>query len=236
MNTTTTTKAAGAKPPTVTEAQKRSIACPRCDAGKGKPCKSSRIPGPNTFGGGWGGPPDLDTAHRERRAAYLAKLDTQLKRNQARTVLVAAMARHTGGDDCVDTRGLLGDALAAYEATGDHDHGKGPIAAGAPCPVDFDKRGGDCIVAQARELLAKPATPTPIAIGSRVRVRIVAPQKYAHGAAAALDGMTGTVERFKSDGEVLVWFDKPAPTWWTHQTPATAFWFPPTDLVAETQS
>lgn len=57
----------------VTESLKRSVSCPKCNAAKGKPCRSSRIPGPSTFGGGWGGPPDLETAHRERRAAYLAQ-------------------------------------------------------------------------------------------------------------------------------------------------------------------
>jgi hypothetical protein len=29
----------------------------------------------------------------------------------------------------------------------------------------------------------------------------------------------------------LVEFDQPAPTWWKHQTPATAFWFPEGELV-----
>lgn len=58
----------------VTEAQKRSVDCPNCGAKRGKPCKSSRIPGPNTFGGGWGGAPDLDNSHTERRSAYLAKI------------------------------------------------------------------------------------------------------------------------------------------------------------------
>lgn len=57
----------------VTETQKRTVSCPFCGARSGKPCRSSRIPGPNSFGGGWGGPPDLDTAHKERRASYLAK-------------------------------------------------------------------------------------------------------------------------------------------------------------------
>lgn len=38
-------------------------------------------------------------------------------------------------------------ALAEYEATGDHDHGNGPIAPGAPCP------GRDCWVYKARKLL-----------------------------------------------------------------------------------
>ena len=67
------TQAKAAKPPTVTEAQKRTIACPQCGAARGKACRGSRIPGANTFGGGWGGPPDLDRAHGERRAAYLAR-------------------------------------------------------------------------------------------------------------------------------------------------------------------
>lgn len=47
-----------------------------------------------------------------------------------------------------DTRNDLINALAAYEATGDHNHGSGPIAPGAPCP------GGDCTVHVARGLLA----------------------------------------------------------------------------------
>jgi len=58
----------------VTEAQKRSVECPECGARAGKPCKGSRIPGPNTFGGGWGGPPDLDRSHDKRRQAYLDKM------------------------------------------------------------------------------------------------------------------------------------------------------------------
>jgi hypothetical protein len=60
----------------VTEAQKRAVTCPKCGASAGKPCRSSRMPSPYSFGGGWGGPPDLDTAHRERRAAFLATLAT----------------------------------------------------------------------------------------------------------------------------------------------------------------
>lgn len=55
----------------VTETQKRSVACPRCGVGKGRACRGERIPGPNTFGGGWGGPPDLDRSHAERRAAFV---------------------------------------------------------------------------------------------------------------------------------------------------------------------
>lgn len=41
----------------------------------------------------------------------------------------------------------LVDRLAKYEATGDHDHGRGPIAPGARCP------GGDCVVARVRSVL-----------------------------------------------------------------------------------
>lgn len=65
---------------TVTERQKRSVTCPTCCARPGRPCRSSRQPDPNTLGGGWGGPPDLDTAHRERRAAYLARLGLRARR------------------------------------------------------------------------------------------------------------------------------------------------------------
>lgn len=59
--------------------------------------------------------------------------------------------RYRALGDTVATRSNLKRALAAYEATGDHDHGFGdeskPIAPGAPCP------GGDCLVSEARELL-----------------------------------------------------------------------------------
>lgn len=51
----------------ITETDKRSATCPKCLAAPGKPCRSSRQPGPNTFGGGWGGPQDLDRSHKERR-------------------------------------------------------------------------------------------------------------------------------------------------------------------------
>jgi hypothetical protein len=56
----------------MSENEKRTIACPKCSASPGHPCKGSRIPGPSTFGGGWGGPPDLDRAHEQRRAAIIA--------------------------------------------------------------------------------------------------------------------------------------------------------------------
>ena len=66
MNTTTTTRTIK-----LTETQKRRVPCPRCGAGKGRPCESSRQPGANTLGGGWGGAPSLERAHDERRAAAL---------------------------------------------------------------------------------------------------------------------------------------------------------------------
>lgn len=58
----------------ISEEDKRSVACPYCGRRPGKPCRSSRQPGPNTFGGGWGGPPDLDVAHLARRAAFVARV------------------------------------------------------------------------------------------------------------------------------------------------------------------
>jgi hypothetical protein len=47
-----------------------------------------------------------------------------------------------------DAMNAVETVLAAYEATGDHDHGRGPIAPGAPCP------GGDCLVTEARRMIA----------------------------------------------------------------------------------
>lgn len=57
----------------ISEAKKRSVRCPKCGRGKGRPCVSSRQPGANTFGGGWGGPSDLDRAHPARLASFLEK-------------------------------------------------------------------------------------------------------------------------------------------------------------------
>ncbi len=37
--------------------------------------------------------------------------------------------------------------LVAYEATGDHDHGRGTLRPGAPCP------GGDCLIDRVRRML-----------------------------------------------------------------------------------
>lgn len=62
------------KAPRLSEAQKRAVACPTCGVSAGKACRGSRTPGPNTFGGGWGGPPDLDRAHDTRRQAALRAL------------------------------------------------------------------------------------------------------------------------------------------------------------------
>lgn len=62
----------GKRTGTVSEAHKRTVACPQCGAPRGRACKSSRIPGAHTPGGGWGGPPDLDRAHEARKAAYVA--------------------------------------------------------------------------------------------------------------------------------------------------------------------
>ncbi len=57
------------------EADKRRVACPTCGALRGRPCKGLRTPAPSTLGGGWGGPPERDTAHDERRTAALAAQD-----------------------------------------------------------------------------------------------------------------------------------------------------------------
>lgn len=64
--------------------------------------------------------------------------------NRDRDALVAAL-------NLIDR---LPELLAAYEATGDHDHGRGRLAAGQACP------GGDCLVARARRVIAATAPPT----------------------------------------------------------------------------
>lgn len=69
---TQATPNSGKRTGTVTERQKRTVACPQCGAPRGHACKSSRIPGAHTLGGGWGSPPDLDRAHEARKAAYVA--------------------------------------------------------------------------------------------------------------------------------------------------------------------
>lgn len=77
-------------------------------------------------------------------------------------------------------------------------------------------------------------------IGDRVTVKLRDPDRFASGAATALEGATGVVTSFapnsyNGDGPGpgpawLVEFDSPRPTWWTHQIPVTAFWFPAGDL------
>lgn len=52
-------------------------------------------------------------------------------------------------DGLLSARRELAERLEAYEATGDHDHGRGPIAPGGTCP------GGDCTVARTRAVLAQ---------------------------------------------------------------------------------
>jgi hypothetical protein len=75
-------------------------------------------------------------------------------------------------------------------------------------------------------------------VGNRVMVTIEEADEYAMRAAEALDGRTGVVEAVEETpwpGQPrrrLVRFDEPAPTWFTHQTPATAFWFPIRDMTA----
>lgn len=67
---------------------------------------------------------------------------------------------------------------------------------------------------------------------TRVRVHIGEEQRtrWAQGAADALHGMVGTIERVRKDdplgfGNVLVQFDAPAPTWHAYQSPVTGHWF-----------
>lgn len=69
-----------------------------------------------------------------------------------------------------------------------------------------------------------------VTIGERVKIKIKT-QGWSRGAAVAMEGMLGVVERIERGNTVLVRFDKPAPTWWTHQTPPKHFWFEPADLV-----
>jgi hypothetical protein len=78
-----------------------------------------------------------------------------------------------------------------------------------------------------------------LTVGARVRVRIVERSEYAHGCADALDGKTGTVDEVSEkdrqrESPYLVAFDTPAPKWWSHQTPARAFWFSAKDLEVVT--
>lgn len=54
--------------------------------------------------------------------------------------LITALNEALSGDN-------LRQLLIAYVATGDHDHGNGPIYGNGPCP------GGDCIVSRAKTQL-----------------------------------------------------------------------------------
>ena len=90
------------KPPRLSEAQKRSVACPTCHASAGKACKGSRTPGANTLGGGWGGPPDLDRAHDARRLEALRALPPAALRvpnaPKAKLATVTVRFAHDGAD------------------------------------------------------------------------------------------------------------------------------------------
>lgn len=55
----------------------------------------------------------------------------------------AEMMLHTA----YSTREALLRALATYEKTGDHAHGRKSLAPGAPCP------GGDCLVFKMRRAI-----------------------------------------------------------------------------------
>ncbi len=48
----------------------KSFDCPECGARRGHACKGFRIPGANTLGGGWGGPPDRKRPHEARYVVY----------------------------------------------------------------------------------------------------------------------------------------------------------------------
>jgi hypothetical protein len=63
---------------------------------------------------------------------------------QRRHALMFALIDATNGTD-------LRRLLTEYEATGDHDHGRGPIKPGAPCNGYL---GDDCWVKRARASLA----------------------------------------------------------------------------------
>ena len=79
-------------------------------------------------------------------------------------------------------------------------------------------------------------------VGARVRVAIAAPSAWALGAADALNGMVGEVEKVQSAEamtghplrvpRMLVRFDTPAPTWHSYQQPVRSFWFDEYELEA----
>ena len=103
----------------VTEREKRSVACPACGRSKGRPCVGSRIPGANTFGGGWGGPPDLDRAHNERRAAFLqATADTVRSPDKLEDAIYASPIGSTTAWRCVACNTPIATAGQPCKCTG----------------------------------------------------------------------------------------------------------------------
>lgn len=71
-------------------------------------------------------------------------------------------------------------------------------------------------------------------VGDRVRVKALAADAYAVGAAESLSGRRGIVEERKDvdhygvrlqEPLLVVRFDEPAASWWTNQRPVVAFWF-----------
>lgn len=70
-------------------AQRQAVPCPACGAQQGRPCRGSRIPGANTLGGGWGGPPSLKREHEER----VAKARAQAEADERRAVNAAFRAQ-----------------------------------------------------------------------------------------------------------------------------------------------
>jgi hypothetical protein len=65
------------RPDTTSPIRAIDLVCPRCAARPGRACRGTRIPSPYSFGGGWGGPSNLDKPHAERYAARRAHLSTR---------------------------------------------------------------------------------------------------------------------------------------------------------------
>lgn len=110
----------------VSESDKRSVDCPRCSARPGKACRGSRIPSPNSFFGGWGGPPDLDRAHAERRTAFLAK-----RAHRSCTLVRTALLKHS----------LLNVATGVEEPVSQEWRTE---ACGRPLFTDAERSSGKC--------------------------------------------------------------------------------------------
>lgn len=92
----------------------------------------------------------VDGMTTERRADGLQR---------AITALHAELNHAVKSTDMTDYgRGVLRERLRSYEATGDHNHGNGPIPPGGACP------GGDCLVAQARVLLGSEEQPLAVSV------------------------------------------------------------------------